>query len=189
MEQRTCNIIMCCKGHCKISECVFPLEAVVAYMSKECDCPKETYNERTVEWIMRDALFDYFKSVDNPSFELRQLLYEYPTINPSLSERIATMFQLTRVRDDKGYVNGFSDELLKQSEIDLGNPQEEIWHDLETDPPKQPGLYYGAQDGSNSMYAVRYNDGKWTLSAYPEQEIKIVRWAHFDAFYQIKEEE
>ena len=34
MEQRTCNIIMCCKGHCKLAgENAPPLEAIAAYMS------------------------------------------------------------------------------------------------------------------------------------------------------------
>lgn len=44
MEQRTCNIIMCCKGHCKLAgENAPPLEAIAAYMSAECACPKEDY--------------------------------------------------------------------------------------------------------------------------------------------------
>lgn len=44
MKQRTCNIIMCCKGHCKLAgENAPPLEAIAAYMSAECACPKEDY--------------------------------------------------------------------------------------------------------------------------------------------------
>lgn len=33
---------------------------------------------------------------------------------------IYTLFQLAQVRDDNRYVNGFTDKLLRQSEIDLG---------------------------------------------------------------------
>ena len=60
MEQRTCNIIMCCKGHCKLAgENAPPLEAIAAYMSAECACPKEDYTGKLMEMILREALFDY----------------------------------------------------------------------------------------------------------------------------------
>lgn len=122
MEQRTCNIIMCCKGHCQLEGAGdTPMGAIAAYMSNECICPKEDYKGALMESILREALFDYIAGVDKPGFELRQLLQQYALRNPSLSERICTMFQLTRVRNDDGsYANGFTDELIKQSEKDLG---------------------------------------------------------------------
>ena len=105
MEQRTCNIIMCCKGHCQIDNTdETPMDAIATYMSKECICPKEDYKGKLLESILLDALFDYISSADKPG----------------LSERICTMFQLTRVRNNNGsYANGFSDKLLIQSEKDL----------------------------------------------------------------------
>lgn len=121
MEQRTCNIIMCCKGHCKLAgENAPPLEAIAAYMSAECACPKEDYTGKLMEMILREALFDYMAGADKPGYELRQLLQQYATRDPNLSERIYTLFQLAQVRDDNRYVNGFTDKLLRQSEIDLG---------------------------------------------------------------------
>lgn len=55
MEQRTCNIIMCCKGHCKLAgENAPPLEAIAAYMSAECACPKEDYTGKLMETILRE---------------------------------------------------------------------------------------------------------------------------------------
>ena len=46
MEQRTCNIIMCCKGHCKLAgENAPPLEAIAAYMSAECVVRRKTTPE------------------------------------------------------------------------------------------------------------------------------------------------
>lgn len=104
MEQRTCNIIMCCKGHCKLSNAgETAMDAITAYMSKECLCPKEDYKGALMESILQNALFDYIANADKPDFELRQL------------------FQLTRVRNDDGsYANGFSDELIAQSETDIG---------------------------------------------------------------------
>ena len=118
MEQRTCNIIMCCKGHCKLAgENAPPLEAIAAYMSAECACPKEDYTGKLMEMILREALFDYMAGADKPGYELRQLLQQYATRDPNLSERIYTLFQLAQVRDDNRYVNGFTDKLLRQSEI------------------------------------------------------------------------
>jgi len=97
------------------------MEAIAAYMSKECLCPKEDYKGSLMESILREALFDYIANADKPDFELRQLLQQYISREPTLSERICTMFQLTRVRNDDGsYANGFSEQLLVQSEIDIG---------------------------------------------------------------------
>lgn len=122
MEQRTCNIIMCCKGHCKLDGADGTiLGDIAAYMSHECACPKEDYNGRTLEWILREALFDYFATADKPGSELRQLLYQYASREPSLTERMIAVFQLCIVRNTDGsYTNGFTEKLIAQSEIDLG---------------------------------------------------------------------
>lgn len=121
MEQRTCNIIMCCKGHCQLEGAgQTPMEAIAAYMSNECGCPREDYKGRLMETILREAMFDFFAGADKPGYELRQLFHQYATHEPSLSERICTMFQLTQVRDDNGYVNGFTDALITKSEKELG---------------------------------------------------------------------
>ena len=60
--------------------------------------------------------------------------------------------------------------------------RETLWHDAKTDPPKTPGLYYGAVDDTNSMWLCNYRDGKWTLELYPKQKMKIIRWAEYAAF-------
>lgn len=58
-----------------------------------------------------------------------------------------------------------------------------IWHDAKTDPPKSPGLYYGKNDDTNSMWACNYMDGKWMLSmSFPPHEMDIVQWAEYTAF-------
>lgn len=113
---------MCCKGHCNLDGAGdTPLESVAAYMSHECACPKEDYKGKLMESILREALFDYIASADRPGYDLRQLFCQYATRDPGLSERICTMFQLVKVRDDSfGYTNGFSKKLLAQSEKDLG---------------------------------------------------------------------
>ena len=81
MEQRTCNIIMCCKGHCQLEGAgETPMEAIAAYMSHECDCPKEDYKGALMESILREALFDYIATADKPGFDLRQL---FLSIRPS----------------------------------------------------------------------------------------------------------
>lgn len=60
-----------------------------------------------------------------------------------------------------------------------------IWHDAKTDPPKTPGLYYGKKDDTNLMWLCKYRDGKWVLDAYPETEMKIIRWAEYTAFRSV----
>lgn len=122
MEQRTCNIIMCCKGNCQLEGAgETPMEAIAAYMSNECACPKEDYKGALMESILREALFDYISSADKPGFDLRKLFYQYALKEPTMSERICTLFQMVNVRDNSlEYTNGFSEKLLAQSEKDLG---------------------------------------------------------------------
>ncbi len=121
MEQRTCNIIMCCKGHCTLPDSGYsPKEAIAAYMSRECGYPMKNYSGALIESILREALFDYISCADNPGFELRNLLAPSFSHDPSLSERICSMFQLTAIRGDAGYVNGFTEALIAQSKTDLG---------------------------------------------------------------------
>ena len=72
MEQRTCNIIMCCKGHCELDNAGnTSMDAIAAYMSKECACPKEDYKGQLMESILRTAMFDFFSCADKPDVELR----------------------------------------------------------------------------------------------------------------------
>lgn len=67
--------------------------------------------------------------------------------------------------------------------------RKQLWHDAQTDPPPQNGLYYGAKDDTNSMWAVQYLDGIWTLNACHEQQMDIVRWAFYGAFCSDDEHE
>lgn len=60
--------------------------------------------------------------------------------------------------------------------------EDTLWHDAKTDQPKAPGLYYGKKDYTNSMYAVNYQDGVWTLSCYPDHKMDILQWAEYAAF-------
>lgn len=133
MEQRTCNIIMACKGHCELpgGKDAGYREAVVAYMSHECACPVDHYSDTLVESILTEALYDYFATADKPAFELRLLLETYYATQPTLSDRIARVFSGAHVMSDGHPVNGFTQEILDQSAIDLG---------------EKPGLATGVPD-------------------------------------------
>lgn len=127
MTQRTCNIILCCKGHCNIGQrknmdC---FQSIAAYMSKECGCKESDYHGVLMEDILREALFDYFTTSDNPSYDLRQLLKSYITEQPSLSQRICTLFQLVNVRTNGQYANGFTEKLIKNAEFIIETIHEE----------------------------------------------------------------
>ena len=121
MRQRTCNIIMCCKGHCNIggAKGLNHIQSIIKYMSKECAVDERYYTSILIEGLLREALFNYFEVCDSPSYELSQLLKSYVTSEPSLTERICDLFQLINIMDCSRYVNGFTDELIKRSEKDL----------------------------------------------------------------------
>ena len=56
------------------------------------------------------------------------------------------------------------------------------WNDASVTPPPQDGLYYGKKDETNSMYPVRFESGKWTLSNHSDRKVDIKQWAYWDAF-------
>lgn len=147
MEQRTCNIIMCCKNHCCLPDGKnMPyLEAIAAYLANECDTPIETYLEFKTETIiseinfevyetkrvlptpclkelLQEALFDYLNTADKAGNEVERL---FAISRKKIDERsIMHMFEGCRVRKNGNLINGFTKELLEQSRIDLGEVEE-----------------------------------------------------------------
>ncbi len=126
MQQRTYNIIMCCKNNCGWPRVhVDPkghawADHIAAYMSHECACPSKDYTGKLLESIMKEALFDYLDSADHPGAELRRL-FDWPGMGPepAMYERIASVFSLAQIKDGKSWVNGFSEKLEQQSLKDL----------------------------------------------------------------------
>lgn len=120
MTQRTCNIIMCCKGNDKYGYKADPIYSIKKYLSHECDCPINVYTSGILENILFDALIDYINGVKNLGFVLWSLREDGKFKN-SLSEKIVTMFGLIQVREGNNLhcINGFTEELFAQSTIDL----------------------------------------------------------------------
>lgn len=132
MEQRTCNLILCCKGWCKLDPDGKPLtpeQSIAKYMSKECACPEEDYKGRLLETILKTAVIDFFRHSDNPGYHLWQLLENTGLKEMTLTEHIITLFSLVDVKrqDTDGkyhYVNGFTKELIAAGEKYLSEKTE-----------------------------------------------------------------
>lgn len=112
MTQRTCNIIRACKGS------LYPdvngeLNRVKAYMSEECDCPIEDYTESIMEQIIMEAMYDYIDTCDRPSYLLRLVYSAGVSRNLTFVEKVCIAFCLVQVRDDNGYINGFTEDFFK----------------------------------------------------------------------------
>lgn len=120
MTQRTCNIIMCCKGNDKYGYRCDPIYSIKSYLAHECNCSKGSYTPGILENILFEALCDYINGVKNPSFVLWSLKEDGKFKN-NLTDKIVTMFSLVQVREGKDLhcINGFTNELIKQSEKDL----------------------------------------------------------------------
>ena len=56
MEDRTINIILITK---RFGEPNNVKKAIAKYMSEECDCPIETYTDRVLMSIIKEAMFDF----------------------------------------------------------------------------------------------------------------------------------
>ena len=135
MEQRTCNIIMCCKKNTEIDPGKNPpfmdrstmYRNVAAYMSRECACAMDDYTEELMGSILKEALFDYLDTADRPGSDLRNLFNQYNFTEPTMSDRIINMFQLVRVKEEGKPVNGFTDTLLAESDRALAKRGDPVY--------------------------------------------------------------
>ena len=116
MEKRTAEIIMVCKGQHDFGEFPTLKQAVIAYMSDRCLCPEETYTDCDLRAIIYDAFMDYLSSCS----DIRTFLYHVKEARyrcnwmprDGIDDITAVLigFQLCAVKDDTGYINGFSEE-------------------------------------------------------------------------------
>lgn len=114
MEQRTFNIIMCCKGNGRKDTI---RESIADYMSRECGCDYTEYNESILTRIIKEALYDYLKTCYNPSNVIRNFFDNRYTQD---FDRIAYALCDERVKNNIGWVNGFNENMWLQSKEDLG---------------------------------------------------------------------
>lgn len=119
MNQRTCNIIMCCKGNTEFAQFGNPVYAIKRYMGEECDYDWRKYSESHILNILLDAVEDYLDTADKPSSFIWSLRQGRKFYNND-AEIICSAFRDVSVRNEFGkYVNGFSEEVISQSRIDL----------------------------------------------------------------------
>lgn len=124
MDKRTANIILACKGHHNFGDDLTLKQAVAHYMSKTCACPVEHYTDRVLRGIVWEAFMDFMNTCDNP----REFLYDIkearywcdwsPREDVDDITAILIAFQLCQVRDDNGYVNGFTEELFSNYKLE-----------------------------------------------------------------------
>ena len=134
MNQRTVNIILCCKDFGRGSTVI---ERIANYMSAECDCPPEMYTHSVVCGLLKEAARDFVRS--NPQaaqdFSLKFLDYiDQPPVFASLAgtsaeansltERLIYLYARTfmmlqvkeKAQDKYHYINGFTEEQVKKGE-------------------------------------------------------------------------
>lgn len=111
MTQRTFNIIMACKGNL-FGEIPAAADRVRHYMADVCGCEVSSYDESVLEGILFNAFTDYIDTCDKPSAFLKEWKWIaglFPYNTPT--KRMIAALGGTQVRNDNGYVNGFTDEL------------------------------------------------------------------------------
>ena len=123
MEKRTANIILVCKGHHNFGDELTLKQAVAHYMSKTCVCPLEVYTDKLLRSIVYEAFMDYMSSCTYPReilYHIKEALYWCdwsPKEDVDDITAILTGFQLCQVRDENGFVNGFSEELINEHQL------------------------------------------------------------------------
>lgn len=118
MEKRTANIIKVCKGHHNFGKDLTLKQAVAHYMSKVCGCPVEVYTDHVLRGIVWEAFMDFMSTCTSPRgflYHIKEARYWCdwtPREGVDDITAILIAFQLCRVKDKNGYVNGFTDELI-----------------------------------------------------------------------------
>lgn len=69
----------------------------------------------------------------------------------------------------------------KSFQSNIGDSND-VWTNCNDKLPTIDGLYYVKKDNTNSMYLCRFENEKFTLSAYPDHEMKAIKWADYGAF-------
>lgn len=121
MQKRTAEIIMVCKGQHDFGKFPTLKQAVIAYMSDRCAYPADRYTDHMINGIIWEAALDYIDSFKEhlPSSFLREIHHVMDLHNNPLShfinrvdmyEATCIAFQLAQVKNDAGYINGFTEE-------------------------------------------------------------------------------
>lgn len=118
MTQRTCNIIMICKGNYKYYA-NDTVDAIKRYMAHECAVDKSIYDYGNLfNSILIEAMLDYMNSMtQRPSVFMREFFHWFN--EQPLTQNIIDSFALTQVRDNGGCINGFTEEMMEQSAREL----------------------------------------------------------------------
>lgn len=119
MQQRTAEIIMVCKGQHDFGRFATFKDAIAAYMSDRCACPITAYTDDIINDIILAAAMDLVDQMKKPSvllWQAQQVMRRHnnplvQNINRvDIFEALCGAFQLMQVRDDTGYINGFTEE-------------------------------------------------------------------------------
>lgn len=118
MQQRTCNIIMCCKGRGLGQN---TRSKIVNYITEECGWIEAQMSDEQIRSILLHACIDLYDSVVDPE-EFRMFLQDlFLSRGDEFLQHVFTAFALIPVKNDAGtYINGFSEKLLKRSAEVLG---------------------------------------------------------------------
>ena len=116
MERRTAEIIMVCKGQHDFGEFSTLKQAVIAYLSDRSGCPAEFYTDNALRSFIYDVFMDYISSCSNIRaflYDIKEALYWCdwrPREGVDDITAVLIGLQLCDVRDDTGYINGFTEE-------------------------------------------------------------------------------
>lgn len=126
MDDRTAELIMVLKGQHELENedtANLPnlgtyIHDVALYLSDDCMCPFSYYQKdpACIAGVVRQAVLDYMKVCDNPSFVLWQYFDHqrlFGDIYDDTQLWCATLVSVA-VRDNGKYINGFSEENTKK---------------------------------------------------------------------------
>lgn len=122
MTQRTCNIIALCKDiSCRYTSASVRRN-IASYMAdangKES---ADVYTDKQIDDFIENAFLDFLDGVNYPSHFVKKALSD-PRSDPSRLSQISQIidaFKFVQVKENKRYINGFTQELIDQMEIDL----------------------------------------------------------------------
>ena len=95
-------------------------ECAIGYMIEYSGCDREVYTNEKIENIIYEVFCDFINCVDRPSSQFYQMreskkILELTGMTFNIYDLMLSAMSMVQVRDDNGYINGFTEEMFKEN--------------------------------------------------------------------------
>lgn len=114
VTQRTCDIVMICKGNYNYCDYISVNEAIKRYLAEECGITRSAVVSSDIDFELNEAFADVVKNNRNAQSLVRDLV-ERTQNNCNVNVAIMRILATVQIMSDSEYINGFDNVLITTS--------------------------------------------------------------------------